>query len=903
MPHGPQKLILINAGRYNFAEIDLSGSVQIVGPNNTGKTTLINTLQFLYLDDRRHMDFGSYSAEQTRDYYFPGQYSYILFQCLGARGQCVFGWRGEARAAGGEPERFLFDGPFDPADFLDENNQVREPKAVAARLAPRNFTLIRSAQDHRELLLLPTKGESRGLGLVALKDNDRYSHFRETLKNLLSLSTISQDQMRDRLLMLAGLPSDKPALDVRDLFGDAYERILRLKDRFLRFKAAHGQISQLIDTFSRRSLLGRELEFRWADLRGRRDAFVQQHHTRLESLAADAADALAQANSLGAEIDERRREERELSESRGNALGAIRRIRDQVNRFADFVEPLERTAIENRDASIRSRERQLADAEGASRDQTESRLDSLRAVATRHRSAIQHLDRALVTVLRRDLSDAELAPLIALFNPEILQLPVGDDGVRILDRSLLIASLRAVAARIHNQQYSDPAISLPLRVSPDLLAELADPDVLRRRLAETEDEIRRWESILHAISQREQLTTQLNKLRSEQESARKRLFEWEQACHEAAELPRLEADLRNTDAAIESVAARIRDLETRAAAERRRKDAADQEASECRRSHDSAMARFSACRRPDLSGDPLAPNDPIPDRFDDAVTLFLNAQDLADSLGAEVERYRFQVESALGGDYAGADVAETVRNLREEIEALPEREEALRRSWEQHLTSVRAKFHEILKDLTEIQTAAAGLNRALAAVQVSNLAALRLEVVEQPDIVGAFRKLANVEQPGLFEDSSGLDAALASFKQRFESNPLLRYSDLFILRFTVTGDDGRPHHYNDFRQVESHGTTITIKVLFNLIVLRALLREDSSRSLLCEVPFFLDEIHSLDAVNRHAILSTARRLGFIAITAAPESVSEVASLYFLQPHQGRIVLRQPHRIGVKSLRP
>ena len=86
-------------------------------------------------------------------------------------------------------------------------------------------------------------------------------------------------------------------------------------------------------------------------------------------------------------------------------------------------------------------------------------------------------------------------------------------------------------------------------------------------------------------------------------------------------------------------------------------------------------------------------------------------------------------------------------------------------------------------------------------------------------------------------------------------------------------------------------------------VLRALLREDSSRSLLCEVPFFLDEIHSLDAVNRHAILSTARRLGFIAITAAPESVSEVASLYFLQPHQGRIVLRQPHRIGVKSLRP
>ena len=55
--------------------------------------------------------------------------------------------------------------------------------------------------------------------------------------------------------------------------------------------------------------------------------------------------------------------------------------------------------------------------------------------------------------------------------------------------------------------------------------------------------------------------------------------------------------------------------------------------------------------------------------------------------------------------------------------------------------------------------------------------------------------------------------------------------------------------------------------------------------------------------NRHAILVTVRKLGFIAITAAPESVSEVDALYFLQPHQGRIVLRHRHRIGVKARAP
>jgi hypothetical protein len=67
----------------------------------------------------------------------------------------------------------------------------------------------------------------------------------------------------------------------------------------------------------------------------------------------------------------------------------------------------------------------------------------------------------------------------------------------------------------------------------------------------------------------------------------------------------------------------------------------------------------------------------------------------------------------------------------------------------------------------------------------------------------------------------------------------------------------------------------------------------------CAVPFFLDEIQTLDADNRHAILQTARQLGFIAITAAPQAVSEVDAIYFLQPQKGRIILRHKHRVTVK----
>ncbi len=900
MPQGPQKLILIRAGRYDFAEIDLSGSVQIVGPNNTGKTTLINTLQFLYLDDRRHMDFGSYTPEQTRDYYFPGPYSYILFQCLGARGQCVLGWRGQSKAAGGEPERFTYDGPFDAEDFLDENHQVREPRAVAARLALRNFSLVRSAQEHRELLLLPTKGEARGLGLVALRDNDRYPHFRETLKNLLSLATITQDQMRDRLLMLAGLSVDKPALNIRDLLGDTYESILRRRDALVRFKEAREQVHQLVDSHQRRVVLLRELSYRWADLRAKRDAFVQSHEQRRAALAAEAGEALQRMSALGQEADDRRREERELSESRGSLLGEIRRIRDRRTRFADFVEDLERAAIDNREKSIHALERQLSDASRASRPQAEQNLEAHRQRAARLRASLQHMDRALVSVLRRDLDDAQLAGLASLLNADLLGLPVGDDGVRVLDPKALLQRLRSVASRIEGGRYQDDVVEVPLGDASAALAELADPEALRRRIAEEEERIGHWESMLAALVQNQKLSARLQGLRVEQEAARKRIFEWEELQKEVALLPRHEADLAGIDASLATVSDRVRDLTARVEAERRRHEEAEREIVELRRAHEASMARHGLCLRPDTAPDPSAPGHPIPEAFDDAVAHYLHAQEEAETIGDALARLRLAVESRLGSDHVGADDAETVRNLREELEALPEREDALRRDWEGQVTEVRSKFDEVLRDLADIQGAAVRLNRALAGVQVSNLASLRLDVVEQPDVVGSLRKLAESDQPGLFDAQSGINAALASFKQRFEATPLLRHADLFTLRFTVTGDDGRPHHYNDFRQVESHGTTITIKVLFNLIVLRSLLREDATHSLLCEVPFFLDEIHSLDATNRHAILATARRLGFIALTAAPESVSEVSSLYFLQPHQGRIILRQPHRIAVRK---
>ena len=48
------------------------------------------------------------------------------------------------------------------------------------------------------------------------------------------------------------------------------------------------------------------------------------------------------------------------------------------------------------------------------------------------------------------------------------------------------------------------------------------------------------------------------------------------------------------------------------------------------------------------------------------------------------------------------------------------------------------------------------------------------------------------------------------------------------------------------------------------------------------------------------MIQTAKKLGFIAITAAPSAIGEVDACYFLEPNkQGRVVLTEDQRLTMK----
>jgi energy-coupling factor transporter ATP-binding protein EcfA2 len=905
MPTGPRKIILIHSGRYDYAEVEIAGALQIVGPNNTGKTTLINTLQFLYLNDLRTMDFG-YKWEQTRAFYFPSEYSYVLFECSGVQGDCVIGWRGQSQAGGGEPERFCFSGPYLADDFYDASRQVRPPRDVSARLALKNFRAIRSAEEHRELLLPPEGAGARGLGIIALRDNDKYHQFRETLKNLLALSAITQEEMRDRVLMLANIPPDRLALDARNLFGEDYDRIRDRRERLLRFKKNQSVVGRLVDQSSLREAVRGELMYRWTDLKTKQKAFEQDHTARLEAWQAVKTTQTERAQQLAAESDAKRAESARFSEQKGGVEIKLAQLAAGDREFSAFLPDLEKAAIANLQEKARVLGEQLRAAENESRTKALGKRDFFTDQVRDKEQTIARFDKVVVTALRQQFSDDELNPLFRLLNPDLLEYPVVAGSIEVHRQGELAAALRGIVARFTGDIYRDENVTIAFRGSGAPVAKVVNVEAVRERLAEDQKSLQRWQDILTAIEQRERLAAELKAIHEDlngltdesgqviKEGKIRRLFRYEE--HQKAkqgEKP-LREELKLILESIQVSENRIKKLD----GERQAAETAAREAQNSIRTQEdhfnAVVGEFSHCVLPNFSAKMREPDEALPNDFGGAVALFLSQQEKENQLNQAVHDLLGETERCFGEEFRGADEAETVRLLREELEALAEKEAALEKDWNAHIHTLRATFDQILQRLGDVQSARDDLNRHFSRVQVSDLKSVKMEVLEDAGLVSWIRRLAEYEPGGLFENDPQRESALVNFRKKLEVNSQVRYADLFTLGFTVVGADDRARTYHDFRQIESHGTTVTIKVLFNLLLLKSQLKRDD-----CQVPFFLDEIQILDPANRHAILDTARKLGFIAITAAPEAVSEVDALYFLQPRQGMIVLRQKHRVGVK----
>jgi chromosome segregation ATPase len=893
---GPIRLILINSGVYDYAEIELDRPVHLVGPNNSGKTTLISALQFLYIDHFGEMSF-SHSSRETKKYYLPTPQSFVLFECLAPTGFYVVGVRGLGELNQYDFQRFAYEGEFDRDDFL-EGRQVRSwEDEIRGELIGKGLREL-EARDLRRSLLAQTSSNELNLDVVPLERTGRYESFSFIFKNLLRLADLGRGDFKELLLDINEGQLGRLELDLRDQYGETYRDIRRERERVEDLREVTEAIDALLGKVERRDQLRASLSAGWERLRERVEATRDEYEDELAQIGVELGERREALEYVDARLEELKEERGDITENIGKLREKLDDLRERRSEFegfdADAAEERKET-LDDRRIELKNRIRSTAD---ANREAIESELREVESELERNVAQLEGLQDRAITWMRDRLgwSDDAIDDLFRLLNPELLTLEVeGEEpDVELRDADALERRIARMRNHLGDEGYEDATLRIDREALDETSAseDYGDTDQLESRIERARKRREELAQTLEDVDERESLREELDDVEADYEEVADRLRRWEEfqdvaerAEREnwAGELEDLESEQDEIDGEIERLESRASEIEDEIRELERRQETIRDEIDEIDRRVRSLSPPSEDW--PDAS-DVSDPLDWEADSLDEWFRTYRDRRESHDELVDEIQRDVDSIHRETDDRYAGATLAETLERFREAKEALQEKEDNLERRWESLVNNLSSELKNLRNGLEDLGNEVAKLNRNLNERQISNLQSIRLEVEHRDRIVDRIQQVIEWEENPLFASREGVEDATRFLSDFLEHYGRIELSELFDLTFTIEKVSGETARFDGLQRIESQGTTTTLKVIVHLQLLDMMLLDDEA-----SIPFFLDEISTLDDHNLTAIVEHAREMNFVPVVASPDARACVERIYMLpSPDTESIVL-------------
>lgn len=898
---GPRRMILIQSAKFDYAELDLTRSFQLVGVNGLGKTALISTLQYLYIDLERSMKFGQHALDDTRRFYFRSDASFILFECETSVGTVTLGIRSLGTTSGYQIQRFAWRGGYVMDEFIGSDSRPKRWDEVRPALGTKGLQILTESADLRRLLGAVDDETVNTWGIVPLAESRDYSRFRQTFQRLLQLRDIRQHDLKELLADCAKLGPGQREIDLAKDFEKELARIERDRLEINRLSAAKPAVEEVRRLFDReysaRSIahaLAREVQQRFADS-------TSTYKRRLDALVKVRDDLSARHSTLSQEKDRLMEELQAANEKKGLASHALVQLEQARDRFASFVLEIEEQARDVLQHEISSLQSRLADVPTEPLETLTKQLEEKNGERDRLRGVAQHLDELFVTWLRQQLPSDDLNRVAAMFDRRLLE-SLMDEQVRIRDERLLLQRLTAAASRCDVRGYCDDAIEVEFPSGAiAAAADLGRKDRIEEKIRALEREISRLAANIETLRTSAALKERLKAACKEHEGKIKEIGAYTRFQEKLAQESLLKVEQETWSRKAGSLRDELAKNESARA--------------DIVRQGDEVFRKLEELKTEQSGIHEESRNPPIADGDDPGETPISSVaiKELPESL---VEAFRVarrkcddartlqtQLDSKVSGidrDFMDASfpysisapVDERLKQLESQIASLTERTENIENRWTSVLLDAKRCFHTLLKSLDAVQKEVRKLNGELAEIEFSSIASVRLEVLHDAACVSEYQRHAtDATQPSLFDTAPEADRKLSQFRQMLQQRPKLSLQELFSLRCEVCRKDGKRNLYDDFDSVESTGTTIVLKVTLNLLVLRDLLVPGKAR-----IPYYLDEVHALDRQNFRNILQLSERLGFVGIFAAPTAAIGPRRFVHLVPDgHGHLVVTRAHQ--------
>lgn len=865
---GPQRIVLIKAGRFDYAEVMLGRSTHLVGPNNIGKTSLIATVQFLYVAAFSEMRF-SRSWDESQRYYFREDVSTILFETATSDGRTVtLGLRGRGQMGGFQIDRFAFEGPYQREDFLTEAETVRSFAEVKARLAgERYFKLLEPADIRLAVVGDYSASPALNMGIVPLKRSDRYGDFVYLLKNLLRLSSLSQQDIKDTLLNVYRHDIQTTEIDLYGTYADLLTKLAAERAKLQNLQEVARRSLGLKAARSKRDRARKDLPAMYTVLvaaKARAQTLFQ------ESLAKQ------EKNSRRLKVEEEKDAARagELERENTKIVGDLTRVSDWIDKMgAEKKELMEYLpAIADQEIVRLKREVDALIVKLATLGDLAALTKSLESVrAEVSRKAVQRDKHALLlgTKLSHRMDADALSDLGRIFNPEILRLPVEPGGIQLTDEDSLVETLENFHSSISGDSFAGAGVAIPLeRLRSGGTLPVVDIASLNDELASLENQAQLLADNLDAARNRQLIEDDRRAKKTALDIAEAMQVRYRQWKQDMSSLSGKKAELRSLEAAkAANLAARttIKDAGEKRVATRY---ALANELSELK----NRQKQIDSIRPTPVDPTwPLGLEDPSWYHMDIAelYDTYSHTYSTLTDADAEVARLLNDAEVTYRDGFSGSTQDERIDSLLEAVDSLEQNTRSFRDQLGFVIQGMRASFNNMFKAYSELDDCVKEFSRSIGKVSISNLSQMTLQLYENTEVTKHYR---NIRQSDLLDDPERTEEAIKAISNTIENNRVLRLSDWFGVRFVITDASGETKRYDDLTVMESNGTTMAIKILVNIVLIRAMMRRNKPFM----IPFYIDEATQIDESNLREIVTVANEMGFCPVLAStvPTSVAE-----------------------------
>lgn len=886
IPYGFQRLALLNSAGYRRAEVPLDASVSLIAPNNTGKTSLINALQFLLIVDKRRMDFGAHDVDTSRRFYFPNNGAFILLEvALPTTGTVVLGCVG--KGVSHDYEYFAYKGELKLEDYrLADGAQLQQPqlKAHMARLGKLVFSYT-STEFSSALYGTRRRGPDQEPDFTVFK-LEHASHaesFQRVLTRTLRLDKLRSSDVKEYLLAIFRRDLPDSSIDFKAEWDKAFAEVNADRAQYLAALGQHASIGAMERQQLRRlELRGKLLCFRPL-IDQQLQAWEGHFRTRGDALLSALRDVEAQQVNLQLADRALNDQQNESSRQRQQLLG------EQLRQGAletEFTLIASRAVLEDALAGDRSRlEQQTALVQNAgSRGSDAIGRDIRRAQDER-----EQLQRELAT-----LGDNLYLRLASLLSP-----PQLDTLNRMLSQQVMTLASHdftldpaELQRWLDHEQAAHPGtvVLAGLRFSLQKLA----PQHAQRSQSEIEQRLAELAQQLAAMAQQAQAAQDLDAARQKKNQLDASVRQLEAQIGRFDELQGLKAG----HAARSGQLAELTDVllalalkldNSLSASKVLRQQAHDLQVELDQLSADHAtICRLREGRRDDARMfDSLAdlPHQPWLGTsqvdlagLSEALTAYQRDCTELIQLDRDLEMRLAQLHQ--GGltkfEFAGGSESEIGRII-EFAAHLPQEEQALDRKSRSAVVNVTACLRELRDGLRTFKSKMRDFNRLITRRQLSDLKVFRIEPVDETPMVEAVEQLISTAEKAesgetfeLFNHASVLDdAALNRAKtlliREGEARGCLRVEHFFRLEFIVGKAGHKEESFSDIDSAASNGTVLMAKLVTGLALLHLMQDKRHNVQAVC----YLDEASALDPRNQRSLIETALEFGYALIFASP----------------------------------